>query len=96
MPNVRAKGQMLISFPLDEAFLAQMDAARGHKSRSQFIREAIFREIHALGIKVNPKIVFPPDRAKIVQIVGNNNRNVTQRAAEEPPKYRTKKKGKKK
>jgi hypothetical protein len=30
------------------------------------------------------------------QIIGDNNRNVTQRAAESAPKYRVKKKGKKK
>jgi metal-responsive CopG/Arc/MetJ family transcriptional regulator len=49
VPNVRAKGQTLISFPIDEEFLAKLDAARGHKTRSQFIREAIYKECHRLG-----------------------------------------------
>jgi hypothetical protein len=43
---------------------------------------------------VDARIVFPPDRAKIVQIAGDNNRNITQRAAEPPPKYRARKKKK--
>jgi hypothetical protein len=96
VPNVRAEGQTLISFPLDEEFLAKLDAARGHKTRSQFIREAIFREVKSLGIPIDPKFIFPPDRAKIVQIVGNNNRNVSLRAAERSPRYKTKKKAKRK
>jgi len=50
VPNVRAKGQKLIGFPIDSGFLAKLDAARGRKSRSQFIREAIFREVKSLGL----------------------------------------------
>jgi hypothetical protein len=95
MPNVRAKGQKLICFAVDQDFLSGIDAARGGKTRSQFVREAIFRELTEIGIRLNPKIIFPPDRAGVIQFVGNNNRNITQRAAEAPPKHRTKK-GKKK
>lgn len=79
-----------------EQLIADLDRARGRKDRSQFIREAIAEKLQRVGIRVPQNLIYPPPRARIVQIVGSNNKNITQRAAEEPPRYRGKKKGKSK
>lgn len=65
MPNVRAIGQTLVTFYLDEEFLRALDRARGRKTRSQFIREAVFREIQASGVRIDPNLIFPPDRVRV-------------------------------
>lgn len=62
--NQRGEGQTLIAFPLDERFLAAVDRARGGKSRSAFVREALLgymNDVHQMGL---PKsIIEAPDRA---------------------------------
>jgi hypothetical protein len=59
VPNQRSPGQKLIAFPLDEDLLAELDRARGHMNRSQFIREALAAK---LGVQ-SSDIIAPPDRA---------------------------------
>jgi hypothetical protein len=95
MPNQRGPGQKLICFSLDRQFLAAIDLARGAKTRSQFVREAIFREVSSSGIRLDPKIIFPPDRARqAIELHGSNAHGL--RATEEPKPWGRKKKSKKK
>jgi hypothetical protein len=81
---------MFVGCQADAQLIADLDRARGRKDRSQFIREAIAEKLEAAGIRVPERLIYPPPRAKIIQIVGDNNHNVTLRAAEHPPKYRVK------
>jgi hypothetical protein len=87
---------MFIGCQADEQLISDLDRARGRKDRSQLIREAIADKLQQLGIRVPENLIYPPPRAKIIQITGDNNRHVTLQAAEEPGKYRIKKKDKKK
>ena len=87
---------MFIGCQADEQLIADLDRARACKDRSQFIREAIAEKLQRSGIRVPENLIYPPPRAKIIQMVGDNNRGITLRAAEEPGKYRIKKKDKKK
>lgn len=64
MPNKRGKNQTLLAFSLDVGLLESIDVNRGPKSRSQFIREAIFEKLVAMGSSVDPSIVHPPDRVR--------------------------------
>jgi hypothetical protein len=48
-----------------------------------------------MDVAIRKDLIYPSPRAKVIQIVGDNNRNITQRAAEKPSRYRVKKKGKK-
>lgn len=74
MPNVRGENQTLITCPMDAELLQEIEGARGRKSRSQFIREAIAEKLRAMGFKVSEDLVFPPDRAgNVAKIVGNKN-----------------------
>jgi hypothetical protein len=96
MPNKRRAGQFFLGVQIDARLAADLDRARGRKDRSQFVREAVAEKLKRLGVPVPDDLIYPPPRAKVIQIIGNNNRNITQRAAEKAPKYRAKKKGKKK
>ena len=87
---------MFLGCQADEQLIADLERARGRKDRSQFIREAIAEKLQRVGIRVPENLIYPPPRARIVQIVGSNNKNITQRAAEEPPRYRLRKKDRKK
>jgi len=74
MPNVRGENQTLITCPMEAELLQEIEGARGHSSRSQFIREAIAEKLRGMGYKVREDIVFPPDRAgNVAKIVGNKN-----------------------
>ena len=83
---------MFIGLQATKELLRDLDAARGLEDRSRFIRSAIVEKLQRMGIHVPKKYIYPPDRAKVIQIIGDNNSNVTQRAAEIPPKYRARKK----
>lgn len=96
MPNKRGAGQVFIGLQATIQLLQDIDAARGHDDRSRFIRAAIIEKLQRMGFNVPKKYIYPPDRAKVVQIIGDNNKNIVQRAAEEPPKYKTRRKRKKK
>ena len=97
MPNVRSKGQKAFSFWADEKLIRDVDLRRGHKDRSQFIREAIAEKLKRMGIAVPEKLVYAPPRAQIIKIFGYNHGGISQSmAAEAEAKYRTKKNRKKK
>lgn len=90
------RAQRVICFPLDEQFLAELDAARGGTTRSQFIREAIYRELRSMKIFVDPAKIFPPDRVRIKIIKGSNGSAYDEtpvradRAAEKPKRRKKK------
>lgn len=63
MPNQRRKGQTFIGVQIDEMLLKDIDRARGHMGRSQFLREAIAEKLRSEGVRVPDKIIYPPDRA---------------------------------
>jgi len=63
MPNQRAPGQTLIAFAVDAAFLAEIDHARGTRSRSEFVRSALYRELVNRGTALPRSIQAAPDRA---------------------------------
>jgi hypothetical protein len=62
MPNQRASGQILIGCHVDATFAAQIDRARQGKSRSDFLREALFEHLLELGYQVPEILKFAPDR----------------------------------
>lgn len=86
MPNQRREGQMFIGFQADVAFVRQLDLGRGRKDRSLFIREAIAQKLRDMNIKVPDSLIYPPDRAKVVQISDHK----LAVAAEDAPPYRAK------
>jgi len=47
---------------VDAEFLAEIDRARGGKSRSDFLREAIYNYLRSLGYKVPESLKYAPDR----------------------------------
>lgn len=53
----------LLPFKLDPDFLEKIDAARGFKSRSFFIREALANYLRTLGYDITDSMIYPPDRA---------------------------------
>lgn len=59
---------MIVTCPMDAGLLEEIEAARGRKSRSQFIREAVAEKLRGLGMTVPDDIVFPPDRAGGVRV----------------------------
>jgi hypothetical protein len=64
MPNQRATGQTLIGCHLDGDFVEAIDRARHGKTRSQFLREALFGYLqNECGIKLPRSIMYAPDRA---------------------------------
>lgn len=62
MPNQRANGQVLIGCHVDAAFAAAIDRARGGKSRSDFLREALFSYLASCGITIPEALKYAPDR----------------------------------
>lgn len=63
MANKRASGQALLGFWADPELALRVDAARGHSSRSQFLRDALAEKLANLGIDVPRGMVVAPDRA---------------------------------
>lgn len=63
MPNQRANGQTLIGCHVDANFAAEIDRARNGKSRSDFLREALFEHLKSLGYSLPETAKYAPDRA---------------------------------
>jgi len=94
--NEHAAGQRLLCFSLNQEFLRSIDAARGHKTRSQFVREAVFQIVKEMGIRVNPDVIHPPDRARLIRFGRTeHDRNWRTIAAQSLRKHRPKKQRKK-
>lgn len=64
MANQRAHGQQLLGFWADQELLGLIDDARGSRSRSQFLRDAIAAELDRIGVAFDRAITSPPDRAR--------------------------------
>lgn len=97
MPGKRRAGQVFIGLQADAELIRDLDRARGRTDRSQFIREAIADKLKKMGIAVPDDLVYPPARARVIQFVGDNKPapiSQTARAAEEPGKYGTRKRKK--
>ncbi len=65
MPNKRAPGQKLLSFPVDEKFAQELDsglARAGCRNRSQFIRDAIIEKLERANIHLSKDLALPPPR----------------------------------
>jgi len=62
MPNKRASGQSLVGCHVDESFLREIDEARGGKSRSDFLREALFELLKKQGHELPDRLKYGPDR----------------------------------
>jgi hypothetical protein len=88
MPNKRGAGQVFIGLQATAELLRDLDAARGPEDRSRFIRIAIIEKLQRMGFNVPKRLIYPPSRAKVIQIMGDNNSNITQRAAEKPGRKR--------
>ena len=92
MPGKRRAGQVFIGFQADAELIRDLDRARGRTDRSQFVKEAIADKLKKMGIVVPDDLVYPPARARVIGFVGDDNRasvSQTARAAEEPGKYGT-------
>jgi Arc/MetJ-type ribon-helix-helix transcriptional regulator len=66
MPNQRALGQKLISVPMKERFIEEIDQAleqMGYSDRSSFIRDAIAEKLHSEGIQLPVDLPLAPSRA---------------------------------
>lgn len=66
MNPIRTAGQKLIPVPVNEDFIRQLDRGlreAGFSNRSQFIRDAVFEKLTAMGRKVNRGLTQPPPRA---------------------------------
>ena len=74
MANQRRSGQKLIGCQADEALIAQIDAARGRKGRSFFLREALAEKLRQMGFEVSDDLVYAPDpiRSAIVAEQGGS------------------------
>lgn len=87
---------------MDAELLEDIEGARGHTSRSQFIREAIVEKLRGMGMKISEDMVFPPDRVSVVARVSGMKNTVTQnlsstsQPARASAKYPPKKRGKRK
>ena len=53
----------LVGCYVDVDFLAEIDAVRGEKGRSQFLRDALQEKLEAAGVTVLRDKVIAPDRA---------------------------------
>lgn len=65
MSTMRAPGQKLISVPMNEKFIEQIDAALhkvGYSDRSSFIRDAIVEKLHAGGVPIPVELSLAPSR----------------------------------
>lgn len=61
----RGPGQKLISVPVNEEFLKNIDAAIpkvGYSDRSSFIRDAIVEKFHKEGVKISIELSLAPSR----------------------------------
>jgi hypothetical protein len=69
MPNQRAKNQILVALAMDVELAAAMDKARTtefrQQSRSEFIREAMARELRRRGIPLKEGLASAPDRVRL-------------------------------
>lgn len=63
MPDQRAAGKSLVGCYVDESFAAEIDRARGGKSRSDFLREVLFNYLEKAGFTLKDEWKFAPDRA---------------------------------
>jgi metal-responsive CopG/Arc/MetJ family transcriptional regulator len=98
MPGKRRAGQVFIGLQADAELIRDLDRARGRTDRSQFVREAIADKLKKMGIAVPDDLVYPPARARVIPFVGDNSRaavSQTAMAAEEPGRYGTRKRKKK-
>ncbi|HXI73471.1 MAG TPA: ribbon-helix-helix domain-containing protein [Verrucomicrobiae bacterium] len=65
MPNQRAKGQKLLTLPVSEDFIRDIDVnlpSMGYSNRSQFIRDAIIEKLVKAGITIPKGLALPPTR----------------------------------
>jgi hypothetical protein len=64
MANQRAEGKTLVGCHVEEAFLNEIDDARGGMSRSDFLRKALYAYLtEKLGKTIPSELQFAPDRA---------------------------------
>ena len=63
MPGQHSNAQKLLGFWCDPDFLGEIDRARGHTPRSQFMRDALTEKLSSLGIEVPVEKTVAPDRA---------------------------------
>ena len=76
MANMRRAGQQLIGCQADEELACLVDTARGRKSRSFFLREALAEKLRAMGFSVSDDLVYPADPIRPILIAkqsGSNN-----------------------
>lgn len=63
MPSQRGPNQKLLGFYADTELLFEIDKVRKGKSRSQWLRDAVRREMAAAGINLPDDTYQAPDRA---------------------------------
>jgi Arc/MetJ-type ribon-helix-helix transcriptional regulator len=66
MPNQRALGQKLISVPMKERFIEEIDQAlekMGYSDRSSFIRDAVAEKLRSEGFELPIDLPLAPSRA---------------------------------
>ncbi len=63
MPDQRAAGQSLVGCHVSSEFLSEIDRARGGKSRSDFLREALYDHLKRMGYTLPEAAKFAPDRS---------------------------------
>ena len=56
-----------LNFKVDPELIKALDSARGRVNRSLFIRQAIAEKLSSLGVTIDEDLIFPPDRATILQ-----------------------------
>lgn len=64
--NTRSSGQKLISVPMNEKFIVQIDLSLpkiGYSDRSSFIRDAIVEKFHKSKINIPVELSLSPSRA---------------------------------
>lgn len=62
MPDQRAAGQSLVGCHVSSEFLDEIDRARRGKSRSDFLREALYDQLKRMGYTLPEALKFAPDR----------------------------------
>jgi hypothetical protein len=67
MPNQRSENQTLIAFALDIELLRGLDKGRARidQNRSDFIRDALKKELRRLGIIIPESKIRAPDRTRL-------------------------------
>jgi hypothetical protein len=90
MPNQRARNQTLVALAMDVELAAAMDRARTtefrQQSRSEFIREAMARELRRRGIPLKEGLASAPDRVRLNRFPAQrtdrgSSKNAPQRAS---------------